>query len=349
MVSATHNHAGPAVSTTGRVARDEAYVAGLLDACVAAFGEAVGRMEEAELGFASVFDFRIAHNRRVVMRDGTVRTHGRFTDPNALYVEGPMDPEVAVLAARGKGFKWLGCLVNHACHPTHHGGDNTFSAGFPGVLASEMKGHGFPVTLFLNGAFGNVHTADPTCARDVSMEDAGRFLADDAIEAVKGMRFKTDWPLGAATATVELPYRAATEDQVKGTARGAQRFVDPAIYDEGMPGLVERIATRGAQPADVQAVFVGDLAFVGIPAEYFVELGLRIKEETYPARTLVVGAANGMVGYVPTKRAFERGGYETTFAMSSRLGPEAGDMLADAAIEVVRGRRAEGGGEPGKQ
>jgi hypothetical protein len=39
---------------------------------------------------------------------------------------------------------------------------------------------------------------------------------------------------------------------------------------------------------------------------------------------------------VPTRQAFERGGYETTFAGSSKLAPEAGDMLADAAIKLVR-------------
>ena len=36
------------------------------------------------------------------------------------------------------------------------------------------------------------------------------------------------------------------------------------------------------------------------------------------------------------KEAFERGGYETTFALSSRLAPEAGDILADAAISLIR-------------
>ena len=51
---------------------------------------------------------------------------------------------------------------------------------------------------------------------------------------------------------------------------------------------------------------------------------------------LVVSHANGMVGYVPTAKAFVRGGYETTFTGSSRLAPEAGDILADAAIALVR-------------
>jgi hypothetical protein len=50
----------------------------------------------------------------------------------------------------------------------------------------------------------------------------------------------------------------------------------------------------------------------------------------------VVSHANGMVGYVPTKAAFLRGGYETTFTDSSRLAPEAGDLLADAAIALIK-------------
>jgi hypothetical protein len=49
----------------------------------------------------------------------------------------------------------------------------------------------------------------------------------------------------------------------------------------------------------------------------------------------VVGHANGMVGYVPHKEAFPRGGYETTFGVGSRLAPEAGDILADCAIDLV--------------
>jgi hypothetical protein len=44
-----------------------------------------------------------------------------------------------------------------------------------------------------------------------------------------------------------------------------------------------------------------------------------------------------MVGYVPHKDAFRRGGYETTFSSGSKLAPEAGDMLADAAVALIRG------------
>ena len=120
-----------------------------------------------------------------------------------------------------------------------------------------------------------------------------------------------------------------------GTVHGAQRFIDPAIYERDIPRLLERIRRMGAQPAQVQALFVNDRVFVGIPAELFVQVGLRIKEGAWPKRALVVGQANGMVGYVPHGEAFRRGGYETTFAGSSRLAPEAGEMLASCALELI--------------
>jgi len=340
MVAATHNHAGPAVADAGDVKRDDAYVATLTDKIVAAFGAALDNAQEAEVGFASVPEFGVAFNRRIIMRDGTVCTHGRFADPNALCFEGPIDPEVAVVAARSPDGALLGAIVNFACHPTHHGGSAELSAGFPGALAREMKAKGCPVALFLNGASGNLHTSDPRTGQDKPKEQVGAILAADAARAIEATEFRTSLAIECRARTLQLPFRQVTDGQVKGTVRGAQRFIDPAIYDRGMPRLLERIRAMGTQPAEVQAILLDEVALVGIPAEYFVQHGLRIKEQTHPRHTLVVGHANGMVGYVPHREAFLRGGYETTFFSTSRLAPEAGDLLADCAIDLIRtGRR----------
>ncbi|MBN1347665.1 MAG: hypothetical protein JXQ73_33570 [Phycisphaerae bacterium] len=337
MVAATHNHAGPAVANCGLVKRDDRYVAEMVRRIVAGVVQAAQNRQEAELGFGSCFQFGLSHNRRVIMRDGTVRTHGRFDEPNALCFEGPIDPEVAVLAARDKGGRLLGAIVNFACHPTHHGPDNGFSAGYPGVVAATMKTLGCPVTLFLSGACGNIHTSDPSAGgADKSMEEVGRRLAEDAMGAIEGMSYRGTARLRARSRTIELPYRDPTEEEIRGTVRGAQRFVDPGIYDRMIPDLVRRIEERGAQPAEVQVHFVDEIAFVGVPAEYFVELGLRIKEGAYPLHALIVGHANGMVGYLPHREAFQRGGYETTFIQSSRMAPGAGELVAECAVDLIR-------------
>ena len=160
-------------------------------------------------------------------------------------------------------------------------------------------------------------------------------LAEDVRGVMEGMIFRSEVRLGCSSRTIQLPFRETTDAEVVGTTRGAQRFVDPAIYDREMPRLLERIRRMGSQPAQVQVMFIDEYAVAGIPAEYFVQHALRIKEEAYPRHALVVGQANGMVGYVPHKEAFLRGGYETTLCGSSRLAPEAGDLLADCAIELI--------------
>jgi hypothetical protein len=195
------------------------------------------------------------------------------------------------------------------------------------------------VPLFLQGACGNTHHADPRRVRpEKSMEEIGKTLADDAMKAVEKMKFTNKLELAARSRTLEIPYRAWTEADVKGTAKGAQRFGEAGFYDKTMPALLERIKRDGHEKAEVQALHLGDRAFVAIPAEYFVQLGLRIKEECHPKRAIVCAYANGMLGYVPHKEAFARGGYETTFGFRSKMAVEAGDLLADAAIALVRGK-----------
>jgi len=336
MVAATHNHAGPAVANAGDVKRDDAYIQSLVTKVVFMFGQVLTNMQEAEIGFGNSFEFDVAYNRRVIMRDGTVRTHGKFTAPGALCIEGPIDPELAVMVARTKAGKLLGAIVNFTCHPTHHGSEGALSAGFPGVLAMQMKSRGCLVTPYLNGASGNITHIDPRRpALRKSKEEIGAILADDVSSILARMEYRTEVKLGSRSKTIQLPFRKITEKEIKGTAKGAQRFIDSAIYDREIPRQIERIRRMGTQPAEVQVIFVDEYAFVAIPAEYFVQHGLRIKEKSHPRHALIVGHANGMVGYVPHKEAFLRGGYETTFCGSSRLAPEAGDMLADCAIELL--------------
>lgn len=337
MVAATHNHAGPAVANEGEVKRDETYVEGMLAKISAAFGRALAESVPVEIGWTSVQEFSLQHNRRVVMRDGTVKTHGRLDSEQALCIEGPVDPELGVLAARDSGGRLKGLLVNFACHPTDLGGDEVCSAGFPGVLAKLMEKAGSPVTLFLNGAAGNICTSDPARGNQApGMRQAGEILAGRVQEALSRIRYRPSVSLSCARDEVSLPYRNPTDAEIDGTVFGAQRFIDPKLYDRAIPGVLARIKERGREKAEVQALGFDELALVSLPAEPFVELGLKIKERAHPKLAWVVGYANGMVGYVPHGAAFARGGYETTFGDGSFLAPEAGDELVDAALGVIR-------------
>ena len=85
--------------------------------------------------------------------------------------------------------------------------------------------------------------------------------------------------------------------------------------------------------AEIQVLAVGPVAFVAIPGEYFVELGMRIQKESPFPYTFIVELANADLGYIPTRRGFEEGGYEPT---STVLAPGGGEAIADKAIELLK-------------
>jgi hypothetical protein len=167
-------------------------------------------------------------------------------------------------------------------------------------------------------------------------------LADGVAGVLESVRqqgdaFRPEIELRCRSASVEVEYRRVTEEEIKGTVRGAQRFIDPAIYDRNIPAVVEEIKAAGGKlTAEVQAMSFGDRTYAAVPCELFVRLGLRLKESAFPRRAYVVGSANGYIGYVPTKEAFSRGGYETTFLNTSKTAPGTGERLVDAALRLVR-------------
>jgi Neutral/alkaline non-lysosomal ceramidase, N-terminal len=337
MISATHNHAGPAIARLAPVAKQTEYLELMKEKCVKLFGQALNAALPVEIAQISVKEFDVAFNRRTVMRDGTVKSQTTYSNPDALYQEGPADPEAAVIVVKSLDGQLLGSMFNFACHPTHHGGTNEISAGFPGVLAAKVKTLGIPVCLYLNGAYGNVITVDHQHGISLSKEEAGEKLFDDFQKAYSQMQFSDDIELGVASETIQLNCRDISDDEYHGRVRGAQRYRDDELYEREIDLIKAKILRmKNKQPVEIQVLKLGQWYFAGIPAEYFVEFQLQIKMETYPKLSFVVGGANGMIGYVPTKAAFSRGGYETTLGPPSRMAPETGDIIAQNTINIIR-------------
>lgn len=90
MVTATHNHAGPAVTHAGDVPKDEVTAQYLVSQVVKAFGHARASLAEAELGFGRMAEWRVAHNRQVVMRDGRYARTVRSMTTKRCGLRGPL-------------------------------------------------------------------------------------------------------------------------------------------------------------------------------------------------------------------------------------------------------------------
>src|SRR5262249_38544922 len=85
----------------------------------------------------------------------------------------------------------------------------------------------------------------------------------------------------------------------------------------------------------VQAVLIGDVAIVGVPAEFFTVLGQDIKRRSPFRYTYVAELANDWIGYLPDKKAFEVGGYQTWTGLHSYAEIGTGERVVDAAEELL--------------
>jgi hypothetical protein len=83
----------------------------------------------------------------------------------------------------------------------------------------------------------------------------------------------------------------------------------------------------------MQGIRIGDIAFISVQDEPFVEIGKRIVAESPLPHTLFSGYSNGNFGYLPTRDAFSEGGYEVWASLYS---PEAADLVVEAAVRMLR-------------
>lgn len=348
LVCATHTHSGPDLEGD--------YSPGGPDRCLVEMCQRA-LVGCAEAAWASRADADVEVGFGEVDGIGVNRRH-----PDGR----PVDPMVGVISVRAHEGEWACVLVNYTCHPVVLGSDNLcISADYPGYARRATEAVEGPRTMviFTNGAEGDVNTGHSADLSGIGAPIPGRTfararrlghrLAGEVIKVLAGPMTALDGPIAAATCEVLLPFReveppAAAEATLASADREVDRLVTSGAASAGITaarirrfhaGVHLRVARRLAAAtapgvtAKLQALRAGDLALVGIPGELFVELGLAIKAQSPFPLTLVLGLANGSVGYLPTREACELGGYEsvaTQFAFGT------GEAVRDACLEMLQ-------------
>ena len=342
LVCTTHNHACPAVVERPGHSKEHGYLDHMVGRAAEAVTAAVADMTEASVAADTTLESRVSFNRRFIKRDGTVITNPRASD-GFLCNEGVIDPELGVLCVRSRDDAVRGVLVNFACHACHSMGH--VSAGYPGVMTRRIKeqlGESCGV-LFLNGACANlIHNSFLDRTADTSMERVGSVLAEDVLGLVERMSGYVPDPV---LRMVEGRQRVGFRDwgELEAAVADPSRFVnvfesliERGWYSHSLEYLRQLRAQGDHLVATQQALRIGDAVFATVPAEYFTENGLRIKELSAPRFTFVVSLANGWLGYVPHPEAFQRqGGHETFPALWSKMEVQAGRLLGDRALSLI--------------
>jgi hypothetical protein len=330
VLCASHTHSGPAgVITRMHPGDRDRRVPELRETFVHACAQAIDAAREKSEPVDLLF--------------GDQETTGLAANRNAP--DGPFDPHLSVLATRNRAGQLTAALVHFACHPTILSAENRLlSADFPGALrrAAEQqltRNGAAPVVLFANGAAGDVSTRFTRAAQDdAEVERVGHGLAAAAISALATAR---DVEPGIATARVSVTLdprslddvaepepSAATSELSPGERRKAETRAQGAM-------LLDRLAKAG--PDAIQHTFelpawrLGDVRLVAVSGELFASLGARIGQSVSdPA--LVLGYANGYVGYLVDAAAEAAGTYE---ALASPFANGSGDRVAEAAASVM--------------
>jgi hypothetical protein len=83
----------------------------------------------------------------------------------------------------------------------------------------------------------------------------------------------------------------------------------PRFIGDAPGSFLHRLAVALRQiDVEVQVIALGDdVAWVSVQGEFFVELGMEIKRRSPFRQTIIVELANGTIGYIPTRRAFDDG------------------------------------------
>ena len=354
MVAGTHTHTGPlfcgpirnrlhAKATAANGGKDPAepidYPAMLVERIAAAAEKAAAAAQPVRLEAGSVEQSpQISFNRRFHMKDGSVRFNPGQQNPEIVRAAGPIDPQLSVVLLRPLEGKPLGCLTVFPLHLDTTGGTE-YSADYPYYLEQSLRAElgSQLISLFGTGTCGDINHIDVKVPDRRSAAELGPLLAKTVLAAVRTLK-PIEGALAVRKATYDAPLHRFTPEEL---AKAEQDF---AGIESGKVPFLELVRACTVLdlhdrkvtsiPLDVQVFRLsGDLAVVALPGEVFAELGLAIKKASPFRHTLIIELANDNPAYIPTRKAFEEGSYET---VNSRCVPGTGEKLVEIAIGLLK-------------
>lgn len=301
LVAASHNHSGPDFE------KEKTWAKGVVEQIAAAASQASAGMRKVTVGYGEdAIGFNI-NRRKVIDGRAVVR----------LNPQGPNDRRVKVLRFDdGESLTPLAVVMHAVCHPCFFTwGDNAtppypegfpkMSADFPGEAQTyvEKAYDGQTRSLFLQGCAGDIRPnlpGDPyRCADEADIQWAGRDLGGAVVRALARSMIR--------------------EERAKRPTNYKLRCVSERVSLPGKDGPVE---------AELMAMKIGPYLLLTMPGEPMVEYGFKLERAIADrAVPIVIGYANGSIGYIATADAYKVGGYE----------PTQSPLLPDAEAEILRG------------
>lgn len=360
LIHATHTHSAPAPCDKYIFGCDfephRPAVETFLTKAAGAVARAEADLADASLAVGCATEDRISFNRRLRRKDGGTQMNWEALAPGFRADEidapwGPIDPRMTCLVVERDGRPYA-ALVNFALHPAILAGDNwLYSADYPGYLSECLRrtmGEQFGC-LFLGGCSGNVNHVDyrePAQGRGFPMAQRVGYMLGAAAHQAIAARI----PLAGERVAVSREDAALKRIGISAEEQARCRKLLDDAHGNAPPGQVDglpeaffaklrlEMAARQDEPdrVEVMALRLSELGLAAFPGEAFCELGLAVRTRSPFPHTITAGLSNDAIGYLPTRDAFDQGGYETTVG-STFYEPGAGEQLVDSCVRQLCG------------
>jgi len=312
----THTHSGPEVGPPGMYdvllqgrsdhEFNKDYAEFAITSLIQGIKDARARLAPARMGIGTG-SAQANINRRARDIDGKISL--------GLNPDGPVDRQIGLIRLDHADGKPLALIANYAMHGTVMGGQfMEVSGDGPGTVAAYVEGKlGVPM-LYINGAAGNIapiYSVYPS-PKAGHLSEFGVLLGDRILEANRY--------LNAPAGPVQL--------------QSAETFVEtPRKAGMGWPVGLERYTTQDKSVRiPVRYLRLNDTVLWAAPVEMFCELAFAVRHASPFRHTFFFGYTNGWLGYLPTAKAFEEGGYEPR---TSPFTPRAESDLTRAVIAYL--------------
>ena len=335
ILNASHTHYAPGtVSHTVKYLGPyyEAYARAVLDHISRNLSKLYYGLEECNISWGKV-EAQVGVNRRL-KKNGAVQF---APNPDGYY---ETHTPFILLDLRETRQKLV--LVNHGCHPTGLGPENTISADYPGYFRKALTSSGqVSKVMFMQGALGSSKESRPS-EREKSFssgskdaERNGELLAKQLAQSIQKELTPVSGPFFCLNLKAELPLKPLPNrnslDQLLKNPRAnpmAREWVGKLLkaFPEG------KYPNQMALP--VQLISMGrEVTFLTFPAEPVAELGKIIREAVpRPDSTFILGCTNGLLAYLPSDQVISEGGYEAETSAFTYLTPSPFDLGTEPGI-----------------
>ncbi len=360
-INCSHTHTGPVVGKDFASDRrsTEAYDAFLVSCASDAAVYALQDLEESTIETAEAQAKNISFIRRYRMKDGSVATNPGVNNKNidhALAVPNETVKLVKIVRENKDDI----FIVNFGTHPDSVGGEY-ISADYMGYVCQIIE-NAIPNTksMFLLAPQGDVNHVNVSPTKGESeiseidfdgvprsikhAEHMGRVIAGAVLSVCSiTEKVKAD-KISFAKSSVMLPSHKEN-DRLEEVRRTYELYMEGRANE--LPYKEMELTTAIAEAKriirlengpeafkfNLSAIKIGDLVFAGIGGEPFTEIGNRICTASPFDTTILCCLTNSSGGYIPTKQAYEEGGYE---ARGSVLAPGGDDIIVEGMMELMK-------------